>query len=39
MKWKKFFYRQYCEQAEVLICASPSCARCSDYPACFGPET
>jgi nitrogen fixation protein NifQ len=39
MKWKKFFYRQLCEQAEVLICKSPSCAACCDYPACFGPET
>lgn len=39
MKWKKFFYRQLCEQAEVLICKSPSCANCCDYSACFGPET
>jgi nitrogen fixation protein NifQ len=39
MKWKKFFYRQLCEQAEVLICKSPSCAACTDYSACFGPET
>jgi nitrogen fixation protein NifQ len=39
MKWKKFFYRQLREQAEVLICKSPSCASCSDYAACFGPET
>jgi nitrogen fixation protein NifQ len=38
MKWKKFFYRQLCEQAEVLICKSPSCAACCDYEACFGPE-
>ena len=39
MKWKKFFYRQLCEQAEVLICKSPSCVACSDYSVCFGPET
>ncbi|MBK8119439.1 MAG: nitrogen fixation protein NifQ [Sulfuritalea sp.] len=39
MKWKKFFYRQLCEQAEVLICKSPSCAACCDYDVCFGPET
>jgi nitrogen fixation protein NifQ len=39
MKWKKFFYRQLCEQAEVLICKSPSCAACSDHPLCFGPES
>lgn len=39
MKWKKFFYRQLCEQAGVPICKSPSCATCIDYPICFGPET
>jgi nitrogen fixation protein NifQ len=35
MKWKKFFYRQLCEQAEILICKSPSCQVCSDYVHCF----
>jgi nitrogen fixation protein NifQ len=35
MKWKKFFYRQLCEQAEILICKSPSCAVCTDYVQCF----
>lgn len=39
MKWKKFFYRQLCEQADVLICKSPSCRECGDYSLCFGPET
>ncbi|MEW5890266.1 MAG: nitrogen fixation protein NifQ [Pseudomonadota bacterium] len=39
MKWKKFFYRQLCERAEVPICKSPHCAECSDYAVCFGPET
>lgn len=38
MKWKKFFYRQLCQRAEVLICKSPSCAVCCDYAVCFGPE-
>jgi len=38
MKWKKFFYRQLCEQAEVLICKSPNCAVCDDHDVCFGPE-
>lgn len=38
MKWKKFFYRQLCERAEIPICKSPSCAACCDYDACFGPE-
>jgi len=36
MKWKKFFYRQLCERAEVPICKSPNCADCVDYQVCFG---
>jgi nitrogen fixation protein NifQ len=38
MKWKKFFYKQLCEQAEVMLCKAPSCQVCTDYRACFGPE-
>lgn len=38
MKWKKFLYRQLCEQAQIRVCKSPSCGMCSDYKACFGPE-
>jgi nitrogen fixation protein NifQ len=38
MKWKKFFYKQLCERAELFICKAPSCAVCSDRPVCFGPE-
>lgn len=38
MRWKKFFYRQLCERAAVLICKSPSCGVCCDYAECFGPE-
>ena len=39
MKWKKFFYRQLCERAEIMICKSPSCVECPDVGLCFGPET
>ncbi|MDO8790155.1 MAG: nitrogen fixation protein NifQ [Sulfuritalea sp.] len=39
MKWKKLFYRQLCEQAEVPICKSPSCVECCDHSICFGPES
>lgn len=39
MKWKKFFYRQLCERADILICKSPSCGVCTDHALCFGPET
>ncbi len=38
MKWKKFFYKQLCERAEVRACSAPSCQVCSDYANCFGPE-
>ena len=38
MKWKKFFYKQLCERAEIQVCRAPSCAVCSDHALCFGPE-
>lgn len=38
MKWKKFFYKQLCDQAEVRACRSPSCQVCGDFWNCFGPE-
>jgi nitrogen fixation protein NifQ len=38
MKWKKFFYRQLCQREGVVICKSPSCDCCDDFPRCFGPE-
>jgi nitrogen fixation protein NifQ len=38
MKWKKFFYKQLCEQAEINMCKAPSCQVCTDYRVCFGPE-
>jgi nitrogen fixation protein NifQ len=38
MKWKKFFYKQLCERADIRACRAPSCAVCTDYAACFGEE-
>jgi len=38
MKWKKFFYKQLCDRAEVKLCPAPSCQVCNDYRNCFGPE-
>ncbi len=38
MKWKKFFYKQLCDRAEVKACSAPSCQVCSDYRNCFLPE-
>lgn len=39
MKWKKFFYKELCEQAGGYVCRSPSCEQCTGYDECFGPET
>lgn len=38
MKWKKFLYKQLCEQEGIYVCRAPSCDVCSDYLNCFGPE-
>ncbi len=39
MKWKKFFYKQLCERAEVQLCPAPSCQVCDEKRNCFSPET
>jgi nitrogen fixation protein NifQ len=38
MKWKKFLYKQLCEQQGIYVCRAPSCDVCTDYHVCFGPE-
>lgn len=38
MKWKKFLYKQLCEQEGIYVCRAPSCDVCGDYLVCFGPE-
>ncbi|MEK6747668.1 MAG: nitrogen fixation protein NifQ [Pseudomonadota bacterium] len=38
MKWKKFFYKQLCDRAEINMCKAPSCGVCEDYKKCFGAE-
>lgn len=38
MKWKKFFYKQLCEQEGGYVCRSPSCEACTAYDDCFGSE-
>jgi len=38
MRWKKFFYQQLCQRAEVHACRAPSCSECSSYAECFGCE-
>lgn len=39
MKWKRFLYKQLCEAEGIYTCRAPSCALCTDYDACFGPES
>lgn len=36
MKWKKFFYKQLCDRAEVIMCPARNCQSCIDYHNCFG---
>jgi len=38
MRWKKFLYKQLCEQQGNFVCRSPSCETCSVYDECFGDE-
>ncbi|HWP00306.1 MAG TPA: nitrogen fixation protein NifQ [Methylococcus sp.] len=38
MRWKKFFYKELCDREGGFVCRSPSCAECSEYLNCFGPE-
>lgn len=39
MKWKKFFYRTLCRDADYTLCTAPSCSECGDFDACFSEET
>ncbi|MFO7765697.1 MAG: nitrogen fixation protein NifQ, partial [Pelovirga sp.] len=36
MRWKRFFYKQICEQNGGMLCKSPVCGECSEYELCFG---
>ncbi len=35
MRWKKFFYREMCQEEGGLVCRSPSCDVCPSYDLCF----
>lgn len=39
MKWKKFFYRTMCSDADFTLCTAPSCKECADFSNCFGDES
>lgn len=38
MRWKKFFYKQLCEDAGIRVCRAPSCGVCAHFGECFGEE-
>lgn len=38
MKWKKFFFRVICRDADYTICTAPSCGECCDFDTCFSAE-
>ncbi|NIY90678.1 nitrogen fixation protein NifQ [Vibrio diazotrophicus] len=35
MRWKRFLYRQLCENGGDYVCRSPSCEECVSYSECF----
>lgn len=38
MKWKKFIYKQLCDQDGLNLCRAPSCEVCNEFSLCFGSE-
>ena len=38
MRWKKFFYRQICNDPGLAVCLAPTCDDCEEKNLCFGPE-
>ncbi|WP_349617110.1 nitrogen fixation protein NifQ [Azotobacter salinestris] len=38
MRWKKFLYKQLCEQDGGYVCRAPSCEQCPSHHDCFGAE-
>lgn len=35
MRWKRFLYKQLCENGGDYVCRSPSCETCTSYTECF----
>jgi len=38
MRWKRYLYKQVCEQNGGVMCKAPNCGVCSDYEQCFADE-
>ncbi len=39
MRWKKFFYKVMCDDAQVWTCTSSSCEICAHHEECYAPES
>ena len=39
MRWKRFLYRQLCEEEGMPHCTSPTCSTCVDVDRCFEPAS
>ncbi|MGL6259015.1 nitrogen fixation protein NifQ [Vibrio sp. WXL103] len=35
MRWKRFFYKQLCDQGGDYVCRAPNCLHCSSFKECF----
>ena len=35
MRWKKFLYRQLCEELTLPVCPTASCDECPEHKACY----
>lgn len=38
MRWKRFLYKQLCENGGDYVCRAPSCETCTSYHECFIPN-
>ncbi|MEZ4600412.1 MAG: nitrogen fixation protein NifQ [Syntrophotaleaceae bacterium] len=38
MRWKRYLFKQVCDLNGGVMCKSPNCGDCADYPLCF-PES
>ncbi len=37
MRWKRYLFRELCDQKGASLCKAPDCGMCSDHPLCFAP--
>lgn len=38
MRWKRYLYKQLCDQNGGTLCKAPNCGVCSDYALCFAED-